>query len=717
MTKHLLLLLLIFAAMPLVALSQFNDAVHYSPTFERDKDYRIFYPSNYQTAISDSFPVVYFLHGWGGSHTQDPSAKINHELVRQMVENSSAILVMWNGRSVETADRPYNIGYHEHVVCQTQMKDYFLELVAHIDTTYRVFSNREKRATMGFSMGGFMSFYLAGKYPHMINTAVNVVGSAEFYMGYPSNHTLYSHRFTMGNLHGVNLRFHNSTSGQLVYLNSEVHKGALREKGLNYLYKQYPGGHQFNEDNSNANLQEAYNWVLSSFSKPVPEPTRWNHVDIYPQFMVWDYWVNSNLNEPGFIVLKGVTNHGMQISTKLWLPNGPVIPNVTNNVKTAPIYEPNSLYTILDYNKSTNSILNTPVTSNSEGIVAFAVSGDIHNIGIVNTNSPAEIVVIDYTIDNSKKFLKQGEQGSLKLKLFNRGGKSTSNLQIKLSTQQSNVIIHNATATVSQLNSGDTVVVETSFDITANYDAPTDASPFSTRVNVEFTDELSNKWFDEFDVPIFFTLPEFYSIRIDDGIQIADKIYGKGNANGIADPGETIMIFKTSKQYRLYSNDPYVQVHEEKLNDQALPAVWYSDGITLSSIVKIADNCPVGHTINFMGAWEYKENNPIKRKVFWDNIPITVGGIPDANSIKKKNSIKVYPNPAEEYITIANPDNLDNLSIRIINTKGEIVLQRLMLQNTMQVDVSTLSKGIYIIRVFNNEFNIHHKLVLSKAIK
>ena len=77
-----------------------------------------------------------------------------------------------------------------------QMKDYFLELVEHIDHTYRTLADRTKRGTFGFSMGGFMSFFLAGKYPHLIGAAVNMVGSPEFQVGYPNNNTLYSQRYS-----------------------------------------------------------------------------------------------------------------------------------------------------------------------------------------------------------------------------------------------------------------------------------------------------------------------------------------------------------------------------------------------------------------------------------------------------------------------------------------------------------------------------------------
>ena len=625
MVKYLALLVLGFFAIPNISIAQFNDSTHYSEVFKKDKSYRIFFPDSYAISPSEHFPVVYFFHGWGGSHDQDPSAKISHDSVRVMVAKSNAILVMWNGRSENDNPRPYNIGDHEHVKYKAQFKDYFLEFVEHIDNTYRTKTNRENRATIGFSMGGFMSFYLAGKYPEMINTAVDVVGSAEFNVGSPDNFTLYSHRFTMGNLHGVKLRFHNSSEGELTYLNSEVNNGAIREKGLDYLYKKYPGHHQFNKENTNTVLQETYDWVLASFNKPTPKPNRWNHVDLYSEFNVWGYKVKSNKNEPGFIELKGVTKGGMRLGTKRWLPYGPIISNIETEVTTAPIYKTKSRYTIIDFNQTKNTISKKRVKSDKEGSVSFSTDGEVHNVGIITKNSPADIVFVNYKVNSSKKFLEQGKEGLVSIKLFNRGGSTVNNLKIEISTEQEGVSITNPIVSIPTLKSGDTITVDSSFKIKTTYSAHNDASPLGIRFNLEFTEGNSNKWFDEFDIPVFFDLPTFTDIKVDDGVKVKDEVYGKGNANGIVEAGENVMLYFNNSRLRLYYDDPYVEVTEERLYDETLFAHWEADGVTLSSIIKISDDCPEGHVINFMASWEYKEYNPINRHVYWGEFSITVG--------------------------------------------------------------------------------------------
>ena len=172
-------------------------------------------------------------------------------------------------------------------------------------------AERANRAIIGHSMGGIMSFFLAGKYPQLVGTAVNSKGSPEFFIGYPDNHTLYPVRYMFKNLHGVNLRFHNSTTGELVYLNDEVHAGAEQEGKLVYEYQVYEGGHTLMP----LDLNDAFDFILASFEDPLAPPDRWHHADLYPDFNTWGYQVESNLAEPGFIEMKGVTKGGIRIST------------------------------------------------------------------------------------------------------------------------------------------------------------------------------------------------------------------------------------------------------------------------------------------------------------------------------------------------------------------------------------------------------------------
>ena len=604
--KGMLNLLIFFIGMMGSCFAQI-DTFHYSSVFNANKPYRIYLPTDYGHS-QKKYPVIYYFHGNQGSH------ELAVDSLDKWINENDAVLVAWNGRSIPSDIRPYNTGYHSNIKYQVQFKDYFLELVKHIDTTYRTLTDRSHRALMGHSMGGFMSFVLAGKYPQMIGTAVNMKGSAEFFIGYPENHTLYNVRYMFKNYYGVRLRFHNSTIDELVHLNNEVNQGAIREKGLDYDYEIYPGGHDY----SAAEFKDAFKFIIGSFRNPIHEPARWHHADIYPDFEVWGYKINSTLQEPGFIDLKGVTKGGMRIRTRKWQPDGPLIPGVQINIKTAPVYNPNSSYTIFDYDETDSTKKISVLTSDSEGRINFSINHQSHQIGIFEKNGPPEIVFAGHQVNGKGTFLDQKKECNLNLRLLNRGGSVGKKIKVELSSSTEGIIIANPTIELDNIPSGELRWLPSDFKVTASNKPTTDGSPFWIRFNLIITDSKGKVWKDELDVPVFYDTSEFTNIGIDDG---DSEIFGSGNGNNTADPGETIMIYQDSHRTRLYYDDPYID--GERLYDELQPDKW-GDGYAISSLVHISKNCPAGHQIKFLACYEVKEWKTIKRNVTWGVFTITV---------------------------------------------------------------------------------------------
>ncbi len=586
-----------------------TDYTHYSKVFNREKPYRIFLPEDYFSS-QKKYPVIYYFHGNTGTHEMELS-----ETANTLVKKNSVILVAWNGRSEDSDIRPYNIGFHSNVKYDTQFKDYFLEFVSHIDSTFRTFTERENRALIGHSMGGIMSFFLAGKYPHFVGTAVNIKGSPEFFIGYPDNHSLYSVRYFFKNMYGVNLRFHNSTNGELVHLNNEVHQGALLEKKINYEYKIYEGGHSLPAEE----FTDAFNFVISSFKKPAEKPSRWNHADLYPNFNVWGYEVNSNLDEPGFIELSSVTKNGFGITTKKWQPEGIPVKGVNINVLTAPVYEPDKTYNLITYSLTDNEKKITKIKSDSEGKIHISVDHKPHQFGIFKEKDSAEIVQLNYLINGESKFLDQKYVNKLKLQLINRGGQTGKGLKITLSTSTEGITIQNPVLNIDNISSAEDVWLHDDFNVVSSTAPPGDGSPFYAKFYVTVTDRNNSVWEDEFEVPVFFDVPEFTEIGIDDG---DSEIFGSGNGNNIAEPGESVMIYEINHRTRLYYDDKYVD--SERIYVDLQPDKW-GDGYAVSSIIHISEDCPVGHKIKFLASYEIKEWKTIKRNVTWGTFTITVG--------------------------------------------------------------------------------------------
>ncbi|WP_236974563.1 alpha/beta hydrolase-fold protein [Membranihabitans maritimus] len=599
--------ILIFLSLVQFGYSQ-QDMSHYSEVFGRDKPYRIFLPESYQDT-ERSYPVIYYFHGNKGSH------KLTMDGVAEWVNANDIIIVAWNGKSVPEDIRPYNIGFHSNINYEEQFKDYFLELVEHIDTNYRTQDRRESRGVIGHSMGGIMSFFLAGKYPHMISASANSKGSPEFFIGYPDNHTLYSVRYLFKNLLGVRLKFYNSTEGELVHLNKEVHNGAIREKELKYEYEIAEGGHQLQPELFN----DALNFIASSFKQPLSKPERWHHADLYADFDVWGYSVRSNKKTPGFIELSDVTQGGFEIATRGWLPLGDPLENVELSIATAGIYTPDTEYNLLDYNKSNESGKVRTIKSDHLGKINLDVDYKNRVFGIFQEGGPAEIVSVDYLVNGEGHFLQHNEVSQLKLKLLNRGGSDAENVKVTLSTENEDVKIKNKVVNLKGLESTETEWIDADFLITAENKPVIDGSPFRVLFNIRMEDENGNTWTDEIDIPVFYDVPVFTNIGIDDG---DSEIFGSGNGNNIAEPGERIMIYEVSHRSRLYYDDPYVK--KETLHIDLQPDKW-GDGYAASSLLRISEDCPPGHQIRFLANYEEKEWKTIRRNVYWGTFTITVG--------------------------------------------------------------------------------------------
>lgn len=597
----------------------YKDLSYFSTVFNREKQYRIYLPAGYDSS-DKAYPVIYYFHGWGGRHFKD-SANLEYGLIGKLVDKYQSILVMWDGNMEESEPRPYNIGYHEHMKYGQQMKDYFLEFTAHIDNTYRTLNDRNSRGIVGFSMGGMMSFYLSGKYPDKIGAAVDMVGSTEFYIGFPNNYTFYPLRYTFTNLTDVQIRLRNSSKGELSDLNKETHNGVLWEGNKNYEYWEFEGGHEIDDPGRTDAFEKAMKFIVDTFDNPVPPSRKWSHYDLYDDFEVWGYKVESLKRRPGFLFLQDVSEYGFGFYTKEWLPHGPSLQNFKTTITTDARYEPDSEYHIRDHNQKYGKLKERTLKSDSDGRLQFELDSDGHEIGIYKKGKGPKLTFIDYSVDEKHKMLWVGKENRLTLKVLNLGETIQKNQKVKVGlSSRDSTITFEPSSLEGLVDKNGNVNIPAVAAICSKI--PTkDASPPEVKIKLNLT--YGNLTFEnEFSVPVFFEVPLFDQLVIDDGLSVMDTILGVGNGDGVISGGEKIMIYTNDHRTQLYYDDPYIV--EEKLFDEALPAIWETDGITFSSIIKISEDCPDGHELNILAKYETKAHNPIKRSVHWGRIRLNV---------------------------------------------------------------------------------------------
>lgn len=77
------------------------------------------------------------------------------------------------------------------------------------------------------------------------------------------------------------------------------------------------------------------------------------------------------------------------------------------------------------------------------------------------------------------------------------------------------------------------------------------------------------------------------------------------------------------------------------------------------------------------------------------------------------NKFSVYPNPADDFITISSINNIYISNIQIVDSKGVVVLSQNINSTRNIVDVKNLKPGSYILKVFSDEVEYSTKIIIK----
>jgi endo-1,4-beta-xylanase len=140
-----------------------------SAAMKREVGYSVWVPPGY--ALSpERYPVVYFLHGSGGTESADAPA-FSHMLAERLAAKKipPVICVFPNGGLS---------GYRDHPEIGVNVETMIIrELVPLIDRSYRTRMDRDSRVLAGFSMGGGGAVRLALKYSDLFSAAASWAGA------------------------------------------------------------------------------------------------------------------------------------------------------------------------------------------------------------------------------------------------------------------------------------------------------------------------------------------------------------------------------------------------------------------------------------------------------------------------------------------------------------------------------------------------------------
>lgn len=141
-----------------------------SPAAGTAVSYLVYLPPGYEKARDERFPVVYWLHGIGGSQEGVPNfcARFTEAIVAGKCPPMLVVFVngMMDSFYCDAINAPRPV---ESCIIK--------DLIPHIDATYRTVATRAGRMVEGFSMGGFGAGHLGFKYPELFGS-VSIIDGA-----------------------------------------------------------------------------------------------------------------------------------------------------------------------------------------------------------------------------------------------------------------------------------------------------------------------------------------------------------------------------------------------------------------------------------------------------------------------------------------------------------------------------------------------------------
>ncbi|HLY18634.1 MAG TPA: alpha/beta hydrolase-fold protein [Bryobacteraceae bacterium] len=573
-----------------------QDRVQFSQVFEETRNFRIFLPADYASS-GKRYPVIYWFHGYSErfnkpvddppNRNYDSGSDYGGDTIANFVAAHDVMVVKWDGYNPrfngDNYKRPYNIS---PVETNRQFPLYFPELVEFIDANYRTIADRDHRATAGLSMGGFMSFWIAGKYPHLVSSASNFMGSPEFFVGPRDFPAEYNHDDMYGDYEGVRTRLVTGARDFIQFYHRQ----------MNAIWKYARDWHEtedFDFDHGTPGMAKTLQFHMNAFAHPLPKPAVWSHADAYPNFTVWGWEVASDRKQPGFTELSDVSAAGFRSSVREWLPGGAAMPGVKLSIETDKLYPPRKPQTVTIVRLRDGNVRRQMLTAAADGRLNLELDGEEYEVGI---GAGAMLALAGCQLDGAA-WATAGQPLHARMRIWNKGAAPSRPGTLRWLSPNPGVDLSPMSSELAALapgQSNEIALTVTVRDVKRAI-ARIVAVQGDTRLPVE--------------IPLFPPAQPFADFRIVDGQSVrvyqhatekTELTLGDGNADGKANPGERIAILLPEDDVfriaELFTNDACMDNTLRAFDD------WSDyDHVGASakySLPLIKPDCPNGHVIH-----------------------------------------------------------------------------------------------------------------------
>ena len=206
----------------------------------------VYTPPGYAAHPEKRYPVLYIQHGGGENETGWFWQGKLHYILDNLIAEGKCVEML----AVANAGNAYaEVGPDEFRDADASAI-IARECVPFIDGKYRTIPDGSHRAIAGLSMGGGMARHLAHQHPELFRS-VGVFSSGQGFLvkGESQGVTFdYSELFSSPEHYNsvMDVTFVMCGDSDMRHTYTSEHAAALSSKGYNVIYKEYPGGHEWN---------------------------------------------------------------------------------------------------------------------------------------------------------------------------------------------------------------------------------------------------------------------------------------------------------------------------------------------------------------------------------------------------------------------------------------------------------------------------------------